>query len=160
MPVRVLLGIAMVLLLVLFFDRPTEDTLEQKEEPVVSVLQVELEPDVIELAESTDSSSVDSREGSEESTSKETKSPLNASENVSHVSSISLSADEREYNAMVVRERREAKIERHKIYNRARNEWRKELKAARVGAQESGDYTRVKELEANRPNKNDPTLYF
>ena len=158
MPVRVLLGIAMVLLLVLFFDRPTEDTLEQKEESVQS--QADLEPDTIELAESMGSASIDTEEVSEESAWEETKNPLNASENASHVSSVSLSADEREYNAMVVRERREAKIERHKIYNRARNEWRKELRAARISAQESDDYTRVKELEANRPNKNDPTLYF
>ena len=159
MPIQISLGalvVSGVLLLVLLFDRPFRDTMEKRGGPVVSEVQTEQEPETTGLVGSTDSAGIDS----EEPASEETKNPLSVSEKASYASSISLSADEREYNAMVVRERREAKIERHKIFNRARNEWRKELKAARVGAQESGDYTRVKELEANRPNKNDPTLYF
>lgn len=81
-------------------------------------------------------------------------SELNSSSNKEPLST--LSAAERDYNAMVSRERRNAHKQSQQAYKTANKEWQKKLQEARS----SGNKVLVNELKKNSPNKKDQYNYF
>lgn len=137
------LGIILcIFLVIIIFDNLSQETPEIVNKPIAAVNV----PDMMELADSTDSES------------KETETSLNLSEEQDQPSSAVLSSGEPEDNAMKARVSREDAARQHKSYNRLRKEWRKELRAARIEARESGDYTYFNDLKSNPPDKMDMTL--
>ena len=147
-----------IFIISIIFDSLSPDLLEQNENTVLKVEEIERKPDMIKIAESTDSAISDTLVSPSHSDLQEAETSLNISEKLEQPSSTDLSSDEREYNAMKVRERRKDAARQHKAYNRLRKEWRKELRTARIEARESGDYTYFNDLKSNPPDKNDMTL--